>query len=217
MGFLEWLAGCAKIFTVTGNKKYKAHQPLSKMNQQLQLAENSPLGVFRISPLIRLTLLSLYIALTVPLPFLAEIADAPVSPALLWVGLAIGLGLLYGALSERVIVDNAGISVNYPRWFRLRKGWFLPWQDIQALKPKTTGQGGLVYYFLSKEGKGYLLPMRMVGFAKFVQIVQEKTSIDTQDVRPLAQPWMYIILLGFTILLLLVDAWTISTAITLNN
>ncbi len=187
------------------------------MNQQLQLAENSPLGVFRISPLIRLTLLSLYIALTVPLPFLAEIADAPVSPALLWVGLAIGLGLLYGALSERVIVDNAGISVSYPRWFQLRKGWFLPWQQIQALKPKTTGQGGLVYYFLSKEGKGYLLPMRMVGFAKFVQIVQEKTSIDTQDVRPLAQPWMYITLLSFTILLLLVDAWTISTALTIGH
>ncbi|HEY9811482.1 MAG TPA: hypothetical protein V6D13_19310 [Halomicronema sp.] len=186
-------------------------------NEQTKPPETSALGVFRISPLIRLTLLSLYIALTVPLPYLAALSDSPVSPNFLWVGLAIGLGLLYGALSERVIVDNTGISVRYPLWFGLRKGWFLPWEDVQALKPKTTGQGGLVYYFLSKEGKGYLLPMRIVGFNKFVKIVQEKTSIDTRDVRPLSQPWMYIILLSFTFLLLLVDAWTISTAIAMGN
>ena len=39
--------------------------------------------VFRISPLIRITLLSLYVALTLPLPFLAEVTQASVSPALL--------------------------------------------------------------------------------------------------------------------------------------
>ena len=67
--------------------------------------------------------------------------------------------------------------------------------------------------FLSKEGKAYLLPMRVAGFAKLVREVQAKTGIDTTDVKPLAQPWMYLILLGFTLLLLLVDAWTITTAI----
>ena len=34
--------------------------------------------VFRISPLIRITLLSLYIALTIPLPFLAQVSSAPI-------------------------------------------------------------------------------------------------------------------------------------------
>jgi hypothetical protein len=56
--------------------------------------------------------------------------------------------------------------------------------------------------------------MRVAGFARFVQIVQAKTGIDTTDVRPLAQPWMYLILLGFTLLLLLVDGWAIATALT---
>jgi len=41
-----------------------------------------------------------------------------------------------------------------------------------------------------------------------------QTGIDMTDVRPLAQPWMYLILLALTLLLLLVDAWTITTAIT---
>lgn len=159
--------------------------------------------------------MSLYIALTVPLPFLANVTDAPIPPVLLWVGMAIGLIALYAALSERVTLDDQGIQVTYAGWVPrfFRQGWSLPWSKVEQLKPRTTGQGGLVYYFVSKDEKAYLLPMRVAGFARLVKIVQEKTGIDTKDVYPLAQPWMYLILLGFTLLLLLVDGWTIATAL----
>jgi len=80
-----------------------------------------------------------------------------------------------------------------------------------ALKPRSTGQGGIVYYFLNQAGQGFLLPMRVAGFARLVRHVQAKTGIDTTDVKPLSQPWMYLILLGFTLLLLLIDGWTIWT------
>lgn len=171
-------------------------------------------SVFRLSPLIRLTLLTLYVALTAPLPFLPQATDAPISPALLSLGIGLGAVALYAALSEKVILDDQGIQVTYPNWIPrfFRKGWSLPWSDVKELKPRTTGQGGLVYYFLSTDGKAYLLPMRVAGFAKLVRQVQAKTGIDMTDVRPLAQPWMYLILLGLTLLLLLVDAWTITTA-----
>jgi hypothetical protein len=39
-----------------------------------------------------------------------------------------------------------------------------------------------------------------------VKVVQEKTAIDTNDVRPLSQPWMYIFLLIVTCFLLLIDS-----------
>ena len=171
--------------------------------------------LFHLSPLIRITLLSLYLALTAPLPFLSQVTAAPVPPALLLLGITFGAVALYAALSERVILNDQEIQVTYPSWVpRLfRKGWSLPWSEVKELKPRTTGQGGLVYYFLSTEGKAYLLPMRVAGFAKLVRQVQAKTGIDMTDVRPLAQPWMYLILLGLTLLLLLVDAWTIMTAI----
>ncbi|MBD2413184.1 hypothetical protein FACHB389_12710 [Nostoc calcicola FACHB-389] len=179
---------------------------------------NTSASVFQLSPLIRITLLSLYVALTVPLPFLSQVTAASVPPALLWVGISIGLVALYAVLTEQVLVDEQGIQVTYPRWVPrfFRKGWFLPWLEIKELKPRSTGQGGLVYYFLSQDGKAYLLPMRVAGFARLVQIVQAKTNIDTTDVRPLAQPWMYAILLGFTLLLLLVDGWAIATALTIK-
>lgn len=176
--------------------------------------------IFYVSPLIRVTLLLLYIALTVPLPFLSNFTHSVIPAPWLSVGLGIGFVFLYGALGDRVILDAQGISVAYPQWFPslFRKGWSLAWQDITALKPRITGQGGIVYYFVSKTSdQAYLLPMRVVGFARLVQLVEAKTGIDTRDVRPLAQPWMYLILLVFTLLLLLMDVWTIYTALTLPH
>ena len=171
--------------------------------------------VFHISPLIRLTLLLLYLALLGPLPFLAQATAATVSPGLLVAGIALGGLGLYGALGQRVEIDSEAIQVVYPVWIRwlFRGGWRLPWADAQALKPRSTGQGGLVYYFVGADQRAYLLPMRVAGFARLVGLVETYTGLDTRDVRPLAQPWMYLILLLFTLLLLLVDAWTIGTAL----
>ena len=168
---------------------------------------------FNLSPLIRITLLSLYSALLVPIPFLADVTDAPVSSNWLWIGIALGATFLYGALSEKVLLDDEGIQVTYPEWFRMisRKGWSLKWSEIAQLKMRTTGQGGMVYYFVTEaRDRAYLLPMRVAGFAKMVGIVEEKTDIDTSDVRPLSQPWMYMLLFSITMLLGLVDIWTIA-------
>ncbi|MDJ0531218.1 MAG: hypothetical protein QNJ70_01770 [Xenococcaceae cyanobacterium MO_207.B15] len=173
-------------------------------------------NTFNISPIIRITLLCLYIALTVPLPFLAEATSAPIPANLLWIGILLGAIAVSAALSQKVVLDETKIQVTYPRWIPtfLFKGWTLNWQEVSALKMRTTGQGGLVYYFITPEkDRAYLLPMRIAGFAKMVQIVEEKTGIDTTDVRPLSQPWMYLILFVFTMFLWLIDGWTIWTAI----
>ncbi|VEP16829.1 conserved membrane hypothetical protein [Hyella patelloides LEGE 07179] len=180
----------------------------------------SSVNSFNISPIIRITLLCLYPALTVPLPFLAQATSAPISPKLLWVGIALGAVFIYGLLSQKVILDEEKIQVTYPSWIpsQLYKGWSLPWNKVAALRMRTTGQGGLVYYLVTPEkDRAYLLPMRIAGFAKMVKIVEQKTGIDTTDIRPLAQPWMYLILFICTMLLWLVDGWTIWTAISLQG
>lgn len=170
---------------------------------------------FRVSPLIRITLLLLYVALTLPLPSLATVTQAPVSPTLLWGAITLGGILVYGSLSEQVHVDQSGIQAGHPRWISwlLQRRWELKWDDITALKPRTTGQGGLVYYFTSHTAeRAFLLPMRVAGFAELLRYIESHTQLDTRDVKPLAQPWMYFILLGFSSLLLLIDFWTLWTA-----
>lgn len=192
---------------------------MTAMQAEIPQSKPSQTSVFRISPLIRLTLLSLYVALTIPLPVLAQVTAAPVAPTLLGLGIGLGAIAIYGALSERVILDDQGIQVRYPAWVPrfFRPGWTLPWAEVKDLKLRTTGQGGLVYYFVSTSGQAYLLPMRVVGFAQMVRQVQAKTGIDTTDVRPLSQPWMYLILLIITLMLFLADVWTIWTAILSGN
>ncbi len=192
--------------------------PTNSSESSIVEPSHSAEDLFRISPLIRITLLSLYGALTTPLPFLSEVTKSPVPPNLLWVGIALGAIGLYAVLCERVVVNPQGIEVTYPRWVPkfFRKGWQLPWAEVKALKPRSTGQGGLVYYFLSQSGQGYLLPMRVAGFARLVRRVEAETGIDTRDVKPLSQPWMYLILLGLTVMLLAIDGWTIWTAATLT-
>ena len=54
--------------------------------------------------------------------------------------------------------------------------------------------------------------MRVAGFARLLRFVEARTDLDTQDVRPLSQPWMYFFLLTLTGLLGLVDVWAIVAA-----
>lgn len=188
-------------------------------NEELKNGElkNEEITRFNLSPIVRITLLSLYLALTVPLPYLATATKSEIASEWLWAAIAIGFIGLYGALSERVLVDANQIQVTYPKWFPFRRGWQLEWSKVRDLKARSTGQGGLVYYFVSDDEKGYLLPMRIAGFARLVKVVQERTQIDTRDVKPLSQPWMYLILFVLTIFLGLVDVWAIVAARTMQN
>ncbi len=166
--------------------------------------------IYRVSPLIYLVLWGLYLALLVPLPFLAQING--MASGWLWIGILLGGVALQAALSEQVCLDEEGIEVRYPYWVPVwfRRGWGLRWSEIQDLTPRSTGQGGRVYYFTTAEA-AYLLPMRVAGFARMAQQVEGYTGLDLQAVRPLAQVWMYSILLGLVLLLASVDAWVLWT------
>jgi hypothetical protein len=161
--------------------------------------------IFRLSPLIKITLINLYLALTVPLPLLAWVSQhQPVLAGLLTGALAIGLVALVGALSEQVVVNTQQIQVRYPNWVPafFRSGWQLAWSEVRELNCRTTGQGGLVYYFVTPQrDRAYLLPMRVAGFNRLTQWVAAQTGIDTDSVRPLAQPWMYFLLFFFTLMM----------------
>lgn len=172
-------------------------------------------SVFKISALIRFSLWSLYIALLLPLPFLATTANLKVSLAQLGIALVLGGVLLNMVLSEQVQVDEAGITVSYPWWVPqwLRQGWSLKWSDIEDFQSRSTGQGGLVYYLVSKNRDGYLLPTRIDGFSQMLRLIELNTSINTRDVKPLAQPWMYLMLLIAAGLMAIADIWIIWTAL----
>lgn len=165
--------------------------------------------LYGMSRLIRFTLLILYGALLLPLPFLAP-------PA--W-RLACLLALLLGAmpilalLSERVELSGSGLKVGYPAWsnWLLRRGWTVPWSAITALTPVATSQGGRVYYVRVKadpsgaatgQVTAYLLPQRLEKFDAFLASFSRYTGLSTAQVGRLTPPWTYQLLAILSILLL---------------
>ena len=161
---------------------------------------------FGLSPLIRFTLLSLYLALVLPLPLLA-----PASLRLpMAAGLVLGLVLVVGLLSEQVETDITGIQVRYPAWIRwlLRRGWSMPWSDIRALVPVGTSQGGTVYYLKAKDLRHQLLPQRIERFDRFLQLLQDNSDVSTAGIGRLTPPWTYQVLAFLSGLMLITEVLT---------
>ncbi|MCP9927652.1 hypothetical protein [Cyanobium sp. CH-040] len=151
------------------------------------------------APLIRLTLLALYLALVLPLPWQAPAALQPA----LWAAVVLGLGLVLALTSERVEVDADGIRVGHPAWcaWWLRRGWQLPWQAITAITPVTTSQGGRVFYLRSGDGS-FLLPQRVARFEAFLERLSRETGLDTSGIGRISPPWTYRLLATLSALML---------------
>lgn len=151
-------------------------------------------ATYPMAPLIRFTLISLYLALVLPLPALAPPDLQPWLLALLPLGLVIVLALV----SEQVELSNSGISVGHPAWCRwlLRRGWQLQWDEISGLTPVATSQGGRVFYVRTATGSAYLLPQRVQAFEDFLTRFGQHTDLDTSAIGRISPPWTYQLLAG---------------------
>ena len=139
--------------------------------------------------------------LLLPLPLLA-----PGGMRLLLLGaLLFGLVLLLALTSERVELDAVGIRVGHPAWcsWFLRRGWSLGWDQIVALTPVGTSQGGRVFYVRSRDNQGaYLLPQRVARFESFVAAFAAATGLDCAGVGRLTPAWTYQLLAVLSAVLL---------------
>jgi hypothetical protein len=164
-----------------------------------------PTQVHRMAPLIRGTLVTLYLALVLPLPALVPAGlGAPGLRLLLALALPLGLLLVLAATSEQVELDASGLRVGHPRWcaWLLRRGWSLPWSAISDLTPVATSQGGRVFYVRTTDGSAALLPQRVAHFEAFLERFSAASGIDTSAVGRISPPWTYQLLAVLSALLL---------------
>jgi hypothetical protein len=150
---------------------------------------------YPMAPLIRFTLLTLYLALVLPLPVLAPL---PLRLPLVLAALS-GLVLVMAMTSERVELDDSELRVGHPHWcsWLLRRGWSLPWSRITGLTPVVTSQGGRVYYVRSgaaagdHSGPAWLLPQRVARFDDFLARFSAATGLPTGAIGRISPPWTY--------------------------
>ena len=141
------------------------------------------------APLIRGTLLTLYLALVLPLPALAP---EPLRPWLL-AALPLGLTVVLAISSERVELDAQGLRLSHPAWcsWWLRRGWALRWDQVRGLTPVTTSQGGRVFYVRTEDGSAFLLPQRVQAFEDFLNRFSERSGLPTGSIGRISPAWTY--------------------------
>ena len=129
---------------------------------------------------VKSSLISLYLALTIPLPFIS-IAKLKIPSTIVFV---LGLYLIINITSDYVETCSNKISYKSSLISKLlgKKNWEISWKDIKLIKSLPTSQGSKVFYFNTFQGDNFLVPQRVENFEKFLLIVSNKTGISINEI-----------------------------------
>jgi len=138
---------------------------------------------------VKSSLISLYLALTIPLPFIS-IEKLKIPSIIVF---ALGHYLIINITSDYVETSSNKISYksSFISKFLGKKNWEISWKDIKLIKSLPTSQGSTVYYFNTFEGDNVLVPQRVENFEKFLLIVSSNTGIAINEISHISPLWTY--------------------------
>jgi len=149
---------------------------------------------------VKSSLISLYIALTIPLPFIS-IVKLKIPSIIIF---ALGLYLIINITSDYVETCSNKISYksSFISKFLGKKNWEISWKDIKLIKSLPTSQGSKVYYFNTFQGDNFLVPQRVEKFEEFLSIVSSNTGIDINEISYISPLWTYKLLTLLSIMMI---------------
>ena len=148
---------------------------------------------------VKSSLISLYLTLTIPIPFIA-IDKLKIPSISIFV---IGLYLIINITSDHVETCNNKISYKTSFISKAlgRKNWEISWKDIKLIESQPTSQGSKVYYFNTNKGDNYLIPQRIENFEIFLSIVSQNTGINIKEISYISPLWTYKLLTTLSVLM----------------
>ena len=150
---------------------------------------------------VKSSLISLYIALTIPIPFIA-IDKLKIFSAITFL---LGLYLIINITDDYVETCDNKISFKTTFISRIlgKKSWEIFWKDINLIKSLPTSQGSKVFYFNTKKGDSYLIPQRLENFEKFLSVISEKTQLDISHISYISPLWTYKLLTSISVFMVM--------------
>ena len=150
---------------------------------------------------VKSSLISLYLALTIPIPFIST--DKLRIPSI--IAFVLGSYLILNITSDYVETCNKKISYKTSFISKVigRKNWEIPWKDIKLIISLPTSQGSKVYYFNTNKGDNFLIPQRIENFDKFLVIVSNNTGIAIDNVSYISPLWTYKLLTLLSVLMII--------------
>ena len=150
---------------------------------------------------VKSSLISLYLALTIPIPFIA-IDRLKIASIITFV---LGLYLIINITSD--FVETCNNKVSYKTSFISKalgkKNWEISWRDIKLIKSLPTSQGSKVYYFNTYQGDNFLVPQRVENFEKFLLIVSSNTGISIEEISYISPLSTYKLLTLLSVLMII--------------
>jgi hypothetical protein len=149
---------------------------------------------------VKSSLTTLYLALTIPIPFISIDQFKILSIT----AFVLGLYLIINITSDYVETCNNKISYKTSFISRTlgRKNWEIFWKDIKLIESLPTSQGSKVFYFNTKKGDNFLIPQRVENFEKFLLIVSKNTGIATNELSYISPLWTYKLLTFLSVLMI---------------
>ena len=150
---------------------------------------------------VKSSLISLYLALTIPIPFIS--VDSLKIPSI--ITFVLGLYLIINITSD--YVETCNKKIKYKTSFISKtlgkKNWEISWKDIKLIKSLPTSQGSKVYYFNTFQGDNFLVPQRVENFEKFLLIVSSNTVIATNEISYISPLCTYKLLTLLSVLIII--------------
>ena len=155
---------------------------------------------------VKSSLISLYLALTIPIP-LISIDNFKNVAIILFV---LGFYLIIQITNDYVETCEKKISYKTSLISKTfgRKNWEIFWKDIKLIKSSPTSQGSRVYYFNTSKGDNYLIPQRLENFEKFLSITSKKTGIEVKDISYISPLWTYKLLTILSIFMIIGEIYS---------
>ena len=149
---------------------------------------------------VKSSLITLYLALTIPIPFIS------IDKLKIFSITAFVLGLYLIIIITSDYVETCNNKISYKTSFISRtsgrKNWEIFWKDIKLIESLPTSQGSKVFYFNTKKGDNFLIPQRVENFEKFLLIVSKNTGIATNELSYISPLWTYKLLTFLSVLMI---------------
>ncbi len=158
---------------------------------------------------VKSSLISLYLALTFPIPFISSEKLKIFSI----ISFIFGLLLIINITND--YVDTCDEKISYKTSFLSKvfgkKNWEIFWKDIKLIKSLPTSQGSNVYYFINNKNESFLVPQRVENFEKFISIIEEKTRLNIDKMTYISPLWTYKLLTFLSILMIIGEIIAFTT------
>ena len=159
--------------------------------------------------LVKSSLVTLYVALTLPIPFISIEGFKFISFILFFIGLI----LIVNITSDYVEISTDKISYKTTFFSDLigKKGWEVFWKDIKLIDSSPTSQGSKVYYFITFGDQKFLVPQRVENLEELLTLILERTNINTEGMNYISPMWTYKLLTLLSLLMITGEIISFST------